>query len=209
MIKIGIIDLQDSFSKGLAITLGENHNNVVLLRADNLANLREKIMPENFDLFFIAVHTPALTGKVTAEWLHKNFPLIRLIAISSENKYIELEDMFNSGCIAFFSKWISSALLLQSLKAIMENNFHSKLEECIDIASFRKATRFNGMNLPVFNDLDRCFAKWFVTSLNNEEIAIEMNVSTADVDYHKRTFFRELEVHNRAALILKLLALGY
>ena len=153
MIKIGIIDLQDSYGKGLALTLTENDNYSVLLLANSMNMLKEKIKEGDFDLFFIAVHTPALTGKDTAEWLHKNYPSIKLIAISSEIKYMELEEMFDSGCIAFFSKWISPALLHKSVRAITENNFHSKLDECIDIESFRRATSFKGKYLPVLSAL--------------------------------------------------------
>ena len=211
MITIGIIDLQDSYGKGLALTLGENDNFKVVLIVNSFEMLTEKMnLPgAKPDIFFVAIHTPKLTGWKSARWLHKNFPIIKLIAIISEVKYMEVSDMIDNGCIAFFSKWISAALMRRSVQEIADGHFHSKLDECIDEASFRQVKHFHGVFIPKLSDVDKLFGKWFVGSLTDINIAKEMHVGEDEVDYHKRNFYRELSVHSRQAMVLKLIELGY
>ena len=211
MITIGIIDFQNTYGKGLAVSLGENVNFKVVLIVNSLEMLIEKMsLPGmNPDVFFVAIHSPAVTGWKSAEWLHKHFPDIKLIAISYIVKYMEVSEMFDNGCKAFFSKWITEALMRSSVQEIADGHFHSKLDECIDEASFRKVKNFHGVFIPKMNDLDKLFGKWLVTGLSEADIAIQMRVTESNVDFHKRKFFDNLDVHNRPALILKLIELGY
>ena len=211
MITIGIIDFQNTYGKGLAVTLCENDNYKVVLIVNSFEMLIEKMSLPGMkpDIFFVAIHSPEVTGWISARWLHKNFPDIKLIAISYIVKYMEVSEMFDNGCIAFFSKWITESLMRRSVQEIADNRFHSKLDECIDEASFRKVKQFHGVTIPEMNDLDKLFGKWLVTGLAEMDIAIKMNVPNGNVDYHKRRFFAKLSVHNRPALILKLQELGF
>ena len=211
MITIGIIDFQNTYGKGLALTLCENDNYKVVLIVNSFEMLKDKMNMPGMkpDIFFVAIHSPEVTGWISARWLHKNFPDIKLIAISSVIKYMEVSEMFDNGCIAFFSKWISETLMRSSVQEIADNRFHSKLDECIDEASFRKVTHFHGVSIPKLNDLDKLFGKWFVTSMTDKQIAIKMGITEFDVVHHKRTYYKELDVHNRPAMILKLQELGY
>lgn len=210
MTTFGILDYQSTFAKGLEMVIAENQEYKVLINADDFDKLQYKLksIGTPIDIFFLPVHTPTHKGLLIAQWMHKNYPATKMIVTSNEVKYLELYNMFQSGCIAFISKWAQEKVLLKSIASIMENTFHSAQNECIDSRTFFELKVFNGVNIPVLNELDKRFAPWFVTSLNYHSIALEMHVSDADVDYHRRTFFQELEVDSRSSLIIKLIQLG-
>ncbi len=82
-IPIGIVDDHQLFLKSLALMLESFNNYSVVLMAINGKDLQEKISKENLPaIMLIDVNMPVMDGIATATWLKKNYPSIKLVALS-------------------------------------------------------------------------------------------------------------------------------
>ena len=211
LITIGIVDDQKIVNEGLALILSKNEHFNVVLQANTqeelFLKLKGKILPP--DIILLAIQMPLHSGIETAGLLHKLYPGIKVVAISSFDKVEKIDAMFSCGCVAFLGKSMTPESFCNSLLEIQNETFCCKSDKCIDRDTFLHATTYHGKPKDQLSLVEKVYLKLLCTSLSFPKIALKMKVKEFIVVYYKRRIYQKLNVSNRSELILLAETLGY
>jgi len=175
----------------------------VLLEADNGKDLRNKIMQHIVpDIVLLDVNMPEMDGFETTQWLHKNYPQVKVLALSMLSDERTIIKMFRLGAKGYLLKNTDPAELRQALDSIMDKNVY--LSEYVSgklVSGLHRDAELTAKEI-VMNEKEREFLRWTCSELSYKEIAEKMFLSPRTVDDYRQSLFTRLKVHSRVGLVM-------
>lgn len=166
--------------------------------------LRDKIP----DIVVLDVILPGMCGFEIAGILRKEYPSIRVIAISAFHDVQVVEKMRLVGAMGFVTKDVDPAIFQNALNTVSRGNhffpaYSMSIGEVAPCCARRQ--QVSSMQL---NNKELEFLKLCATEMTYKEIASRMKVKTRTVDNYRDSLFEKLNVMSRSGLILIALKLG-
>lgn len=197
---VGIVEDQHLILKSLEMLINSFSHFDVVLSATNGVDLFEKL-ERRFpipDILLIDVVMPLMDGAEVAVQLKKNFPAIKLVALSGIDDSMSVIKMVKSGCCAYLLKSMNLDDLEHALEEIWAKGYYN---------SHVTDMRYQESNLKLMdlkeNEME--FLKLACTDLTYHEIASNMCLSVKTIDGYRAALFEKFKVRNRIGLILKVL----
>src|SRR5262249_43160592 len=82
-IQVGIVDDHNLLRKALAKLISSFETYAILFEGDNGKDIKTKITQHVIpDIIILDVNMPDMDGYETVRWLHKNYPQIKVLALS-------------------------------------------------------------------------------------------------------------------------------
>jgi two-component system, NarL family, invasion response regulator UvrY len=202
-IKVIIADDHVLMRNALSRLVGTLEGYEVLAEADNGRDLKNKILQHLVpDIVLLDVNMPEMDGFQTTEWLHKNYPHIRVLVLSMLSDERTIIKMFRLGAKGYLLKNTDPDELKKALDAIVAKNVY--LSEYVSgklVSGLNKYAELD--EKPVFlNEREKEFLRWVCSELSYKDIAEKMNLSPRTVDDYRQTLFTKLKVHSRVGLVL-------
>ena len=202
-IKVIIADDHVLMRNALSRLVGTLEGYEVLAEADNGRDLKNKILQHLVpDIVLLDVNMPEMDGFQTTEWLHKNYPHIRVLVLSMLSDERTIIKMFRLGAKGYLLKNTDPEELKKALDAIVAKNVY--LSEYVSgklVSGLNKYAELD--EKPVFlNEREKEFLRWVCSELSYKDIAEKMNLSPRTVDDYRQTLFTKLKVHSRVGLVL-------
>lgn len=175
----------------------------VLAEADNGRDLKNKILQHLVpDIVLLDVNMPEMDGFQTTEWLHKNYPHIRVLVLSMLSDEKTIIKMFRLGAKGYLLKNTDPDELKKALDAIVAKNVY--------LSEYVSGKLVSGLNKyadleeqPVLlNEREKEFLQWVCSELAYKDIAEKMNLSPRTIDDYRQALFTKLKVHSRVGLVL-------
>lgn len=175
----------------------------VLAEADNGRDLKNKILQHLVpDIVLLDVNMPEMDGFQTTEWLHKNYPHIRVLVLSMLSDERTIIKMFRLGAKGYLLKNTDPDELKKALDAIVAKNVY--------LSEYVSGKLVSGLNKyadleeqPVLlNEREKEFLQWVCSELAYKDIAEKMNLSPRTIDDYRQALFTKLKVHSRVGLVL-------
>lgn len=181
----------------------------VLLEADNGKDLRSKILKHIVpDIVLLDVNMPEMDGFETTQWLHKNYPHIKVLALSMLSDEKTIIKMFHLGAKGYLLKNTDPEELLKALNSVINKNVY--LSEYVSgklVSGLNKTT--DATEVPaILNERERTFLRWTCTELAYKDIAEKMNLSARTIDDYRQSLFNKLKVHSRVGLVMYAIKTG-
>lgn len=175
----------------------------VLAEADNGRDLKDKIQQHLVpDIVLLDVNMPEMDGFQTTQWLHKNYPHIRVLVLSMLSDERTIIKMFRLGAKGYLLKNTDPEELKKALDAIVAKNVY--LSEYVSgklVSGLNKYTELD--EKPVFLlEREKELLRWVCSELSYKDIAEKMNLSPRTVDDYRQALFTKLKVHSRVGLVL-------
>ena len=124
-ILVAIADDHTLLRKALAKLVGSFENYSVLFEADNGKEIKKKINEHLVpDLVLLDVNMPEMDGFETAGWLNKNYPKIKVLALSMFSDERTIIRMLRQGARGYIMKNIDPEELKNALDSVMKKNFY-------------------------------------------------------------------------------------
>ncbi len=173
-ITIGIVDDHQLFLKSLGLMLESFNEFKVTLMAMNGNDLQEKISPQNYpDIILIDVNMPVMNGIETAKWLNKNYPLIKLVALSMNDTDRTIIEMIKAGCYAYLLKDCHPDELEKALHEIYTKGFYNS-----DVININYRRLLLAENDPLnISEKERIFLEYACSDMTYKQIAAVMKLS--------------------------------
>ena len=175
----------------------------VMLEADNGKDLTKKIAGTVLpDVVLLDVNMPEMDGFETTQWLNKNHPQIKVLALSMLSDEKTIIRMFRLGAKGYLLKNTDPDELKRALDSIINKNVYlsdyvsGKLVSGLHSDSDKEAKTF------VLNEREREFLRWTCTELAYRDIAAKMNISASTADDYRQALFTKLDVHSRVGLVM-------
>lgn len=203
-IKIGIVDDHQLFRKSLSMMLASFKNYTVVLEASNGKELQEKIVEKAVvlpDIMLIDVTMPLMNGIATANWLQHQYPTIKLVALSMNDKDHIVINMIKAGCIAYFLKDIHPDELQKALDHIHLKGYYNG-----DISNINyRRLLLNQEEEKALNisSREKEFLIHACSDMTYKQIAGLMKLSERTIDGYRESLFAKLNVQSRVGLALE------
>src|SRR6202012_2362976 len=124
-IQVGIVDDHSLLRKALAKLVSSFESYAVLFEGDSGKELKTRITQHVVpDIILLDVNMPDMDGYETVRWLHKNYPQIKVLALSMFSDETTIIRMLRLGAKGYILKNIEPEELKEALDSIMKKDFY-------------------------------------------------------------------------------------
>jgi len=203
---IVIIDDHAMFRKGLMKLINLFPGYSVLFDASNgkdfIAQLNPKKLP---DIVLMDITMPEMDGYLTAEWLHNNYPEIKILALSTMDSEAAIIKMIKSGAKGYVLKDAEPDELRLAFDEVMSQGYfynelitRKVLKGVGQLVDGKNATSL----FAKLTDRETEFLKYACTEMTYKEIADKMFVSVRTVEGYRDALCEKLDLKSRVGLAM-------
>ena len=199
--KVVIVEDHILLSQAIAGLVNAFNKFEVPYQCNNGQELLDKLkLPGNIpDVVLMDVNMPILNGVETTGIIKKEYPQIKVIALSVEGTEGTIIKMLKAGAKGYLLKDVEKEILETALKEVISTGYyHTKEVSSILVNSL------NDEHNAVYQLKDREleFIKLVCSELTYKEIAEKMFLSPKTIDGYRDSLFQKLQVKNKIGLVL-------
>lgn len=200
---IGIVDDHQLFLKSVSLMLAGFDNFKVVLEALNGKDLQEKMKEQKIlpQIILLDINMPVMDGIETASWLNKNYPSIKVVALSMNDNDKIIVTMLKAGCCAYLLKDTHPDELEKALEEIRSRGYYNA--DATNINYRRLLFSDEQQDFFDINSHERKFLELVCTDLTYKNIADKLKLSERAVDGYREMFFKKFRVQSRVGLALE------
>ncbi|MGK4567513.1 response regulator [Flavobacterium sp. 3HN19-14] len=205
-IKIALADDEVLFRKGISFLLQREQNFEILFEASNGSELITYLteQPEQPDIIMMDLKMPMLNGVEATKIIHKNWPNIKIIALTSYNTKPFIANMIQVGAVSFIVKNATPQEVIHTINEVDEKGFYYTdyvMKIIHDDMLLNKTTKSsldtNYLTAREIRILQLICEQW-----NSAEIAKELFVSPRTVEGHRNNLLLKTDSRNIAGLVV-------
>lgn len=203
-IKIAIVDDHKLVSKALENMISFNSNFQVIMNCFNGHDFLKQLRITNThpDVVLMDINMPHKNGIETTKELSKNFPEIKVIALTMEDNEATIIRMLRVGAKGYLLKDMSPDILFDAINIVHEKGiFYTDLvtQTLLNVKTEEKFMFDLRENL---KEREIEFIKLACSELTYREIAEKMRVSPRTVDGYRDSTIVKLNVKTRVGIVL-------
>lgn len=206
MTKVALVDDHVLLRNGLAGLIESFNDYKVLFQANNGKYFIENLDPENLpEIVLMDINMPVMDGYNTALWLKKNYPFVKILALSMYDNEDSIIRMFKAGAKGYILKDCDPTELKNALGALVAKGFYySEMVTGALVHTVNNLDKKESQPVDVVELSEReiDFLKYACTEFSYKEIADKMFVSPRTVDGYRDEMFGKLRVKTRVGLVL-------
>jgi DNA-binding NarL/FixJ family response regulator len=202
-ITVGLVDDHQLFLKSLSLMLDGFPGFKVVIEALNGKDLQDRLKSATVvpDIMLIDVNMPVLGGAETAEWLHQQYPLMHLVALSMNDADKSIIRMIKAGCCAYLLKDTHPNELEKAMNEIYKKGHYNADLSNINYRRLLLVQEKEGKLQ--LNEREKEFLQLSCSDFTYKQIAMQMQVSERTVDGYRENLFQKFNVQSRVGLCLE------
>lgn len=205
--RILIADDHQLFLDGLRSLLDKIDGCVVVGEARTGLDVLDALAQTPTDCVLLDVQMPDLNGIETTKRIKKQFPAVRVLAVSMAGDYDTVRAMLRAGADGYLVKNTGKAELVNALDSVGRGQIYVSPELAPvvfnGVANRRPAGRSGHSPAPVepLTQRERDVLTLIVDGLTNEQIAQRLFLSPLTIKTHRTNLLGKLQCTNTAALV--------
>ncbi len=209
--QVAIADDHTLLRKALSRLIASYENYSVLFEAENGIEVKSKITQHIIpDIILLDVNMRVMDGFETVQWLYKNHPQIKVLALSMFSDEKIIIRMLRLGAKGYILKNIDPDELKNALDSVMKKDFY--LPEYISgkiISGLNKDG--DDINKPtiLLTEKEKDFLQLICSELTYKDIAQKLNISPRTVDDYRNAMFEKFNVKSRVGLAIYAIKKGF
>ncbi|UII24997.1 response regulator transcription factor [Fulvivirga maritima] len=198
--KVVVVDDHILFAQALENLVNNFEEFHVLYHAKNgqefLQNLEQSEHPH---IALMDINMPVLNGIETMKVLNKDYPDIKVLALSMDNDEHTIIKMLKAGAKGYLLKDIHPTAFHSALKTVIKKGFYYSDEVANTVMTSMHKPENDEIQL---KEREIEFLKLVCTEKTYKEIASEMCLSPKTIDGYREALFEKLHVKSRIGLVL-------
>jgi two-component system, NarL family, invasion response regulator UvrY len=169
---------------------------------DLIRQLQNSRLP---DIILLDINMPEMDGYDTACWLRRNFPEIKVLALSMYDTDSAIVRMLKNGAKGYVLKDTDAGVLKVALDSVLEKGFYYTdmvTGKLIHTISTLDDPDMRMRRLLALNERELEFMKLVCTEWTYKEIADRMYLSPRTIDGYRDALFEKLNVRTRVGLAM-------
>ena len=157
------------------------------------------------DIILLDINMPEMDGYDTACWLRRNYPDIKVLALSMYETDNAIVRMLKNGAKGYVLKDIDAGVLKVALDSVLEKGFYYTdmvTGKLIHTISTLDDPELRMRRLLALNERELEFMKLVCTEWTYKEIADRMYLSPRTIDGYRDALFEKLNVRTRVGLAM-------
>lgn len=206
-IKIALADDEQLFREGISFLLQRENNFEILFEAKNGQELIDTLNAKNIpDVILMDLKMPILNGIETTKIIHKKYPSIKIIALTSYDGKSFITNMIDVGASSYLLKNTSPKVVIHTINQVFEKGFYydekvlKTIQETIHSSSGKKIK--NDLNENLLSKREREVLELICTQLTTGEIAEKLFISKRTVEGHRKSLLEKTASKNVAGLVI-------
>ena len=203
---IAIVDDHAMFRKGLSVLINLFPGYTVLFDAGNGKEFTEKLDAKELpDIVLMDISMPEMDGYAATEWLHNNYPDVKVLALSTMDAETAIIKMIKSGAKGYILKDADTEELKLAFDEVMSRGYFynetitRKVMQAVSQIADTKSKSGTFINLTK-REIE--FFKLCCTELTYKEMAEKMFVSVRTVEGYRDALCEKLELKTRVGLAM-------
>ena len=206
MISIAIVDDHRLMRAGLANMIAGFKGYKVILEAENGKRFIEALKPNKPpSIVLLDINMPEMDGYETAQWIRKNLPDTKMIALSMYDNDYAIIQMLKNGCHGYLLKNSEPMLLYTAFNEIKKYGYFSNdmvSDKLIHYIGDESTLKKQQDQLNQLTEKEKAFMGWVCTDKTYKEVALELRLNPRAVDSLRDQLFVKLDVKSRVGLAM-------
>lgn len=195
-IKVLVVDDHPMVLEGMRAMLAQISFAELTGLAANAMEAMEKLKQDIPHIVLTDINMPEITGIELTEKIRKEFPDVKVVAMSTFKERSYISEMVRNGASGYLLKSASREEIEEALLSVYEG----KLFMSLDINLSRAETK-EMKNTPVLSTREKEVLQLISDGLTNPQIAEKLFISLHTVDSHRKNLLTKFNVKNTASLI--------
>lgn len=208
-INIAIVDDHDLILDGLTLLLQSHADLNIQSKHNNAHSLLKSLEQQQPDILLLDIQLKGMQGNELVRVIHKNYPGIKMIALTSMESLFYVNEMMQYGCLGYLTKLASRDVLPEAIRTVYEGKEY--LEPALKQRWEQRrlqSTRQKAKVAPLSNR-EQEILELIAAELTTQEIADKLFISLRTVESHRYSLLQKLDVKNTAGLIKNAVKLGF
>lgn len=197
-IKVFIIDDHPMVVAGLNSLLGRLENIEVAGAVSNAFEAIPFLKINPIDVILLDINLPDISGIDLCKKIHKEFPEIKIVGISTFSERSYISRMIENGASGYLIKSASAEEIAEAIDTVLKGRIYLSVS-MEHIA--RPLSMAPSDNLPALTKREKEILLLISEGMTNNQIAEKLFISTLTVDSHRKNLLTKLNVNNTASLI--------
>jgi DNA-binding NarL/FixJ family response regulator len=201
VISIGLFDDHPIVLEGLTNNIDANQFQIRFATSEK-AVLYNHLQVEQPDVLILDIVSDEVTGLEVFEQVMAQYPSQKIIAFSSLNSVVLVDNLLSIGVKGFASKKSDYSKLEQAILAVMDNQISLPDD-------YKHLTRGYIQQTAILSAREIEIINMIGKEYTSQQIADEINLSIHTIESHRKRIFQKLNVKNVAGMIMEAARLGY
>lgn len=205
-IKLLLADDEELFRKGISFLVQRQDNIQILYEANNGSEVLEYLKSSAIhpDIILMDLKMPLLNGVEATKLINKDFPSIKIIALTSYNTKSFIANMIEIGAASYIVKNSSPEEMITTINQVIEKGFYYN-EEVLNviqenlIANNRKNIFFEDI---ILTKREREILELICYQNSTQQIADKLFISPRTVEGHRNNLLLKTDSQNSAGLVV-------
>jgi DNA-binding NarL/FixJ family response regulator len=196
-IKVFIVDDHQMIIEGIkSLLLGEDCTELVG-SANTAQNCLQFFKMKTANVILMDINLPDISGIDLCKIIKKEYPDVKIIALSTHNQGTYVRKMLESGANGYLLKNADKYEIIKAIETVCKGNNHLTFEA-------ERALRYENelqKKLPKLTKREKEVLILIAEGLTNIQISEKLFISIDTVDSHRKNLYSKLNVKNTAMLI--------
>jgi DNA-binding NarL/FixJ family response regulator len=205
-IKLLLADDEELFRKGISFLLQRQDNIQILYEANNGSEVVEYLKSSSIhpDIILMDLKMPMLNGVEATKLINKEFPSIKIIALTSYNTKSFIANMIEIGAASYIVKNSTPEEMITTINQVIEKGFYynegvlNVIQENL-IDNKRKNIFFEEV---ILTKREREILELICNQKSTQQIAEKLFISPRTVEGHRNNLLLKTDSQNSAGLVV-------
>lgn len=195
-IKVLVVDDHPMVLEGMRSMLAQISFVEITGTVSNAFDAIEMLKVNLPDIVITDINMPEVSGIDLTVKIRKEFPAVRIVAMSTFKERSYISQMIQSGASGYLVKSASKEEIEEAILSVNEGKLYMSLD--INLTSSDKQ-ELN--NMPVLSSREKEVLQLIADGMTNPQIAAKLFLSLHTVDSHRKNLLTKFAVNNTASLI--------
>jgi DNA-binding NarL/FixJ family response regulator len=196
-----IADDHTLFIEGLSMLVSRIEDVHIVGDAKNGKQVIELCQSQKVDLILMDLEMPEMGGIEATEVIKRDFPNIKIVAVTMLNDYNTIKKALRSGMDGYVVKNLGIAELQNAIETVMNGQIYMSPEITTILALGVAGRKPNQAYVPDLTKREKEVIKLIIDGLTNELIAERLFLSPLTVSTHRKNVLSKLNLKNTAMLV--------
>lgn len=204
-IRLIIADDHEIFRDGLALMLSRQPNISLVGQAGNGRELLELLSAIEVDVVMTDLKMPLMDGITATRNLLKQYPHIKIIALSMFDEEEMIVEMLEAGAKGYLLKNADKQEIIEAISSVYADNIFYCRQTSAKLATMIMKSRFNPYkdnNPPVFTDREKEIIRLICLQYTAQQIGEKIFLSKRTVEGHRTRILEKMNVKNTAGVVV-------
>jgi DNA-binding NarL/FixJ family response regulator len=203
MIKVILVDDHEIFRIGVRLSLAQKYPELSIVgEAESGRELFRLLETTAADIVLLDILLPDTNGTEVARRLRRDYPALKILAISAENSAEVVQAMLDIGINGFISKRRGAAdEIAAAIHSIIDGMEYYGRDIADIIYRVYVAVKKTDTASSEFTEREREIIELCRLGLTSKQIGERLFISPRTVDNHKNHIFEKLDLHNMREVV--------